>query len=438
MSNDIVALWRPLDVINVPRDAREIKEIASYAKQLAPREISQVVKAFQDGSYEMGSSFVWQKTMAGLKTKLGALGMDFIGEMLDRKDIASSANPQQVLTDQDALRLAEELGFFPTSHTLRLRHAMEVINHFADSPQSADDEGMMPEEAVGALRVCVQTVLGHAFTESAFEFAEFRKQLEERTFQPHEAEVATLRAAPYFYQRTTLRVLLAVAKTAQGAQLEHVLANLNTFLPAIWDNLLHPDRQTVGWCYAEVYAEGKQTAASGLRNALLKVKGFDFVPENLRSRTFIEAAQRLIEAHNGWNNFYNEPAPMSVLAALGTTIPAPALAKCMTAMLCVKIGNPWGVSVSAEQLATQTLLKLTPDRWVYYFNECLPADDMILVKFTNQSMATRFINMVAEFHINSIFEQIRNTRRLLDFAINGNKRGVMDSATELFNKLRSR
>lgn len=437
MSSDSMSLWRPLDVVKVPRDARDINEIASYAKQLSPREINQIVKAFQDGSYEMGSSFVWQKTMAGLKNKLGALGMDFIGEMLDRKDIATSANPQHVLTDQDALRLAEELGFFPTSHSLRLRHAMEVINHFADSPQGAEDDGMMPEEAVGALRTCVQTVLGHAYTESAFEFAAFRKQLEERTFQPHEPEVATLMAAPYFFQRTTLRVLLAVTKTAQGAQLEHVLANINTFLPAIWGTLLHPDRQTVGWCYAEVHAEGKQTAASGLRTALLKVKGFDYVPESLRSRTFVEAAQRLLEAHNGWNNFYNEPGPMAVLASLGTTIPAPALAKCMTAILCVKIGNPWGISNLAAQTATQTLSKLTPDRWVYYFNECLPADDLILAKLTNKTMAARFIDLVGEFRVVSVIDQIRTTRKLAEFAIAGNTRGVTETAETLFNNLRA-
>src|SRR5262249_5204081 len=160
-------LWRPLDVVKVPKEVMAIDKIAAYAKQLAPREVTQIVKAFEDGSYEMGSIFVWQKTMAGLKKKLGALGMDFIGEMLDRRDIKAGSNPQQILTDHDALRLAEELGFFPSSHSLRLRHAMEVIAHFADPPADADSDGMMPEEASAALRTCIQTVLGHTDAEAA-------------------------------------------------------------------------------------------------------------------------------------------------------------------------------------------------------------------------------------------------------------------------------
>jgi hypothetical protein len=43
----------------------------------------------------------------------------------------------------------------------------------------------------------------------------------------------------------------------------------------------------------------------------LKVKGFDFVPGDLRSSAFIEAANEIPEAHGGLNNFYNEPVAMS-------------------------------------------------------------------------------------------------------------------------------
>lgn len=435
---EAITLWRPLDVVRVPKGVSTAEGIASYAKQLAPREVTQIIQAYKSGSFEMGSIFVWQKTMAGLKKKLGALGMDFIGEMLDRRDITASSNPQQVLTDYDALRLAEELGFFPTSQSLRLRHASEVIAHFADPPEDADDEGMMPEEAMGTLRTCIQTVLGHAETEGAIEFAAFRRQLEVRTFQSTDPEVQTLASSAYFFQRTTLRVLLAVIKSAAGAQLEHLLANLNTFLPAIWDGLLHPDRQSVGWCYAEVHAEGKQTAAAGVRAALLKVKGFDYVPETLRSRTFIEAAQQVLDAHHAWHNFYNEYAPMTALESLGTTIPIPAFARCMTAVLCVKLGNRYGVSWTAEPVADRVLSTLSTDRWEYYVNECLPADDTILAKLTEDAIAVRFIALTEQFDLS---ERVRdgkdpNVGRLLGYATLKNRAAVTSTALTMYNRLR--
>ena len=88
---------------------------------------------------------------------------------------------------------------------------------------------------------------------------------------------------------------------------------------------------------AELVAEGRRTASSGLKKALLKVRGFDFVPENLRSSAFAAAAQKVLEAHDGFNNFYNEPAPMERLAALGSSIPMPAFKSAMTAVMAVRL-----------------------------------------------------------------------------------------------------
>src|SRR5205823_7709859 len=129
-----------------------------------------------------------------------------------------------------------------------------------------------------------------------------------------------LKAAPYFFQRTVLSVLLALMKTAEGAQLDHSVANINTALPLIWDQLRKPERWQTGKTYAEVHAQGRKTATAGLRKALMRVRGFDFVPENLRSNTFSRAAEKVLQAHEAFNNFHNEPARMRALASLGTAI----------------------------------------------------------------------------------------------------------------------
>lgn len=430
-------LWQPLAIVPLPKGVEAVPEIAAYAKQLSTRETTQIVQAFESGAYEMASTFVWRRTMSGLKKKLGSLGMDFIGEMLDRRDIVAASSAQQVLTDEDALRLAEELGFFPSTQSLRLRQAMDIIAHFTDPPDDADAEGMSPEEAKSALRTCIQTVLGHTEAENALEFAKFRRQLEVHSFKPGDAEVGTLAAVPYFFQRTTLRVLIALVKTAKGAQLEHALANLNTFLPAIWDRLLHPDKTSVGWCYAEVLAEGRQTAAIGVRTALLKVRGFDYVPETLRSRTFIEAAQKVLDAHHEWDNYHTEPAPVQALVTLGTTIPAPALSRCMTALLAVVIGRPAGISWAAAEIAKTALQSLSQDRWTYYFNECLPGDDEILGKLMNDRCCQRFLTLVETTELAEVLPQVTKTRVLLDAALQSKASLVRSQATTLYNKIRT-
>jgi len=248
--------------------------------------------------------------------------------------------------------------------------------------------------------------------EGAIGFAKFRQELETRAFGAQDLEIESLKRSPYFFQRTTLRVLTALARTAQGAQLENVLANANVVIPALWDGLRKPDRWLIGRAYAEVHSEGRTTATSGLRKALLQVKGFDYVPEDLRSRTFLAAASELQSTHFGMNNFYNEPAAIRKLESLGTTIPTPALAECITAILCVKLGNRWGVSWSAQPYADRLLARLTDSRWAYYANECLPGDEVILGKLIDEAIVERWISLAKEYSLHKIEVRDRDLKKL--------------------------
>lgn len=395
MPNNAPVLWEPRDVIQVPMSA-SVPEIAQHARQLTPRETQQVVQAFDSGAYEMASTFVWARTMAGLKKQLATLGIEFISEMLDRPDIGPGADVFEVLTDYDSVKLAEDLGMFGSSHALRLRHTLETINHFANPPDDADLDGMTPEEAVGALRTCVQTVLGHSQLTVAVEFADFRHRLVTEVLSDEWLATLNLEEVPYFFRRTILRVVIAGIKTSSGAQLENLLGNLNALLPKLWPLLMDPDKYSVGRLYSDLHADGQRKAASGVRSSLLKVSGFDFVPESLRSNTFIEAASRLLSTHFDWDNFRSEPGPMSALASLGTSIPIPAFPKCMTALISVRIGNHYGKSWAAQDDAVRMLRSVTPDRWKYYLEECLPGDEVVLTKLLDAPIASQWCELVEE------------------------------------------
>ena len=437
MKTEII-LWNPRTSLSIPVDAKTPEEIASYAKQLTPREVKQIVDALNAGNYEMGALFLWQKTMTGLKKQLGALGMDFVGELLDRSDISASSSPTQVLTDYDAVRLAEELGMFSPTQAMRLRNVLQTVAHFSESPaedQEDDERQMMPEEAIHCLRTCIQSVLGHERLDGAIEFAEFRRELEERSFTHEDAEIQSLLTSPYFFQRATLRVLLALAKTSEGAQLQHVLANAYIVVPTLWKTLLKPDRWMVGRAYAEVHAEGRKTAASALRKTLLKVHGFDYVPEDLRSRVFLHVATELQNVHFSLNNFYNEPTAIQTLASLGTVIPTPALNRCISAILCVRLGNHYGRSFAAQNTAVEMLSRLGEQRWKYYLNDCLPGDEIILEKLTDSNVVERWCDIVTEYDLKSIEMTNLDIKKLVEDGFRKRTQQVLALAKTLLNRL---
>ena len=130
MKHELVRWDAPAEAA-MPAEVRAVPEIVSYARQLSARERRQVVSGFEAGSFEMVTTFVWSKAMAALKRDLGALGMQLLGEMLNRPDLSDDDDVVDSITDREAVRLAEELGVVSSTEAMRLRQAHETIAHFS-------------------------------------------------------------------------------------------------------------------------------------------------------------------------------------------------------------------------------------------------------------------------------------------------------------------
>lgn len=327
--------------------------------------------------------------------------------MLGRANVDEDDDVDDILTARDAIRLAEELGIVNTTDALRLKHTYELVTHFSQLElEDSDAQNIDESEAITALKSCVRSVLGRPKVEVARKFVEFRNALENETLLESGSRVELLKGSPYFFYKLTVSVLLNAVKKNKGANLEHSLANINVLVPAMWESLRDSEKWQIGYAYAEAYSDGIATVVGGLKSVLLKVKGFDYVPENLRSDTFVKAAQTLLKAHEGLNNFYNEPSAVKQLSKLGSTIPTPALPACMTALLSVTLGNFYGVSWAAQSEAKEMLSRVSGDRWQYYINNVLPSDIRILQKLNDKKPRSNWISFINTLQLSGI--QIKN------------------------------
>ena len=434
-ANNGMIRWLNGGEAKLPGSARKPVQILGHARQLNPKIQRQIVSAFEGGHYEMGLNFLWSRTVASLKTELATVGIELLGEMLGKTDVGEHADVEDILTARDAIRLAGELGVVSQTDAMRLRHTYEIIVHFSRlDEEDREREEIDESEAVASLKACVKTVLARPKVEVAKKFVEFRKALESELFTAGDDMVRALTSSPYFFLKLTINILMNSAKTSVGATLEHCLSNTNVLLPELWPSLQATEKWHIGHTYAKVYADGKKTSMAGLREALLKVKGFDFVPENLRSDTFIRAAGDVLRAHDGMDNFYTELAPMNKLNRLGTSVPNPALPACITAVLSVFLGNPYGVSWTAKQVASEMLEKLSGDRWRFYLDEVLPNDERILGKLNYERPRVRWVELVESSKLADL--QIKNDRvsRLITAAAQKSDRDVEKQAKGLLGK----
>jgi len=409
--------WKPSAPSIITDSTTSIPTIANAALQLRERERKQVIANFQAGHYDVVTTFVWQRTIALLKKQLAKLGNEFISELLQRPDIDNNSDISSSISEGEALSLARDLGMLTPTQALRLSHSQEIVNHFASiegDDALAADETMTPEEAISCLRVCTQGVLGQETISVAEDFAAFRRNLESQTFTIKSPEIVRLQQSPYFFIRTAISVLLTVLKSGKGAQMEHASRNALLIIPMFWDLLKKPERWQIGQAYAVEFNEGNKESVKALHAVLLAVKGFDYVPENLRSNTFTRVASAVIAAHQGMNNFYNEPGPMKELANLGSSIPGPALANCITASLCVRLGNHYGISWDAQNAANQVLNSLSTDRWIYYLDDRLEYDEIILYKLAGGGTPLKnWINLVSGLNIDHKQLKSKSARQIV-------------------------
>jgi hypothetical protein len=230
--------------------------------------------------------------------------------------------------------------------------------------------------------------------------------------------VQTLVAAPYFFKKTTLSILLSNTKTRAGAQFEHTLGNIVVIAPLLWGHLRDSERWAFGQAYAEVVNVGNSPAVAALKKALTAIRGFDYVPETLRSQTFSAAASNVINVHTGMNNFYNEPAAIAALGKLGSTIPWPAFPISMSAIMAIYLGNSYGHAWGAIPDAEALLTRLSNNQWDYYLNSCLPGDQLIVEKLAwYQKPRERWVQLVEKFSLSSRPPKLPDVKRLLDASI---------------------
>lgn len=436
--NKVLSLpWEPLKgAVAVP--SNDIQQMINYAVALKTHEKFQLVTAFQAGHFEMGTEFLWRRAMSRLKSTIAALGMKFVGEMLDRLDMDEYSNPENVLTDYDAIKLAEILGIVNSTGALRLKHGFELLSHLNTNEAHLNDERLLPSDAASFVHNAVKYILAEETFSVPIDFSNLRKRLTSETLQLADGQVQQLAVSPPFFKRTTLRVLLAAIRSEKGAILEHALANINILLPIIWADVPEPDRWSVGTLYMELSSIGNSPAVSSVKQALLKVKGFDYVHENVRSLTYKKAAQTVVAAHFSFNNFYGEVEPTRQLASLGSTVPSAAFAECMQAYLCVFLGNKYGVSNAAAAIAEEELRKVSRDRWGFYLDKVLPTDDNVLYELSSTNPAKRFIYLSVALAFKRINVVAPGISKIVSFESETKAADISAISNALYMKLRQK
>lgn len=379
MENNI-ELWKAAAVTVIPKTDTTVAAIVNHSDQsnLSLVQKQQIALAYNAGAYDMAAEYVWKKTVTKLREAILSLGEDFVGEMLIGAGGEKDVRLEDLLTDYKSINLAEQLGMISKGSALLLRQDYELIQYCFSSQAIEDNMGLDNLRVLSIIKDCVENILSKPNMQVAVEFTKLRERLLNDDIRAQDVEVNQLKLSSLFFIRTVCTVLSSAIRTRQGALLEHPLNNFKLIIPLIWEKLADDDKWNIGFLYRDVVSAGNTKAANAIKIALAKNNGFDYVPESLRSRTFIKIAQQLIDIHYGYDNFYREPKVVEELASLGSVLPEPALFYCMKAYLLVYLGNYYGRSERAVAMVEKQLAKIDKEQWIAFFDHKLPFDNDLI------------------------------------------------------------
>lgn len=350
-----------------------VSELVQFGVALPEPVRNKVAKYYQIGDFVTAANAVWDRAINLLRKRILSLGEEFVADMVESDDLDYVRN----LPAYRVIDLAHDLGFIDKSGRRKLQLANEQYNFF-NNTEAEDYEEMPQDEANIIIKNCISYILCTTDDSFGLQFNDFREKLKTGAItELYDDDKAMFATCPYFYLKTTVRSLLKLFRDTEGIEFDNVTRNMNTVFPVIWDRLKIEERRALADAYTD-YSESDDAREKIIKGVMLQVRGFDYVKENVRSRTYIQAAKKLIDVHFGMQNFYNEPRAIKNLEDLGTVIPKLALKECVTAVLYVKLGNQYGTSWRAEEVADRILAGLTEEDWITYLENYMIEEDYLL------------------------------------------------------------
>ncbi len=147
--------------------------------------------------------------------------------------------------------------------------------------------------------------------------------------------------------------------------------NIKLVAKSVWDVSPVDARREAGVKQATLAVNGEAVRANLAREFIEVVKGLDFLTDSILATEISTALDSLATAHNGWDNFHNEPAPARLLHRLilgSGDAPKAVRAKYVKTLTMCSIGNGHGVSWAAEKYYADLMSRFSDSHIFTFIN----------------------------------------------------------------------
>lgn len=315
--------------------------------------LSKFVAACGAGLFDGALSYLWDEVISVLRRRVAGFSLEYFLETAvsdDRKrEQVRSTNDLTRLEDSELIRGCETTGLISSIGFMHLDFIRNARNRAsAAHPNEVELTGLL---LAGWLETCVREVFAKPPEPGALEIKRLlssllTEQLAEDDIAPIADSVAHL---PEDLAAALARRLFGMYT---DSRLDAAIRNNITLIAGpVWAVTPEAIRYELGIRHETFASHGEVARRSLASQFLTLVQGMAYLPESRRSAMIKVALDALDTAHEGMNNFYNEPAHVGVLADLipnSGRVPVGVERLYVRVLTKCRIGNGYGVSDAAR------------------------------------------------------------------------------------------
>ena len=315
--------------------------------------LSKFIAACGAGLFDAALNFIWDETVVNLRTKVARFDLEYFYD-----SVVTDPARRTKLKDESDLSKIEEWELVRGCHLTGIlsdigyKHLDYIrdMRNWASAAHPNQNE-LTGFQLVSWLETCIKEVIAKDPEGPAIEVKRFLNSIRNTNLTAGDAQHinAGIEYLPSDIIKSLLRTLFGMYTAANAAV--QIKSNIKLVAQKCWALSPEDAKHECGFRYASFAANGEIDRKTAANEFLTVVGGLPYLPGDTLALEISEKIANLYNAHNAFNNFYNEPAHARALASYISSagqIPDAVRKSYVKTIVMTKIGNGYGISGMAE------------------------------------------------------------------------------------------
>lgn len=365
----------PTDGILVGLEERHaLMESSGFALRRLPAEkrgqatyISKMIIAGSVGLFDAALNYLWDETVLELRKRVVNFDLQYFYEVAEkndnkRKELKGEEDLPK-LDDQKLLSGCREIGLISDIGFQEL-DLIRYMRNWASAahPNQAELDGLQLANWLGT---CIKHAITLPYDHITAQVKKLLVKVKEKRLDDSAIKEITtffvnlppVQADPlasgFFGRYTTLTT---------GPE---TLDNIRRLWPELWQQVSEETRYNFGFRLGRFRANGDQEQAELARQLIDLAEGATYLPSEERAWELDGALDDLIDAHNGWSNFYTEPPiarRLQELVGQHGDVPEALSRKYVLGIIEAFLSNGNGIAINADPIYRDLIARFNPQQ----------------------------------------------------------------------------